>query len=336
LQDVSDTILFNTNSVYALQKNHICDKTLIRALRSKGDYTYDNKPMGAEGNLFASHNFGKEQFMKKVTAVISTIILILAITGCKKELQNKTILLSTTTSVQDSGLMDALIPVFEKDSGAVVKMIAVGSGKAMKMGEDGEADILIVHSKESELKFMENKHGTVRKEIMFNDFVIIGPENDPLKIKGNDTSAALKAIQSGAGKFVSRGDKSGTHTLEMKLWTDQGITPDWKEYMSTGKGMGEVIMMADEMGAYTISDRGTYVKMKHSGKTSLEVLVEGDKKLFNQYSVILVNPAKNNKINSEGAKLFFDWLFSDECLNIIEDYGVKEFGQPLFKVNAVK
>lgn len=248
----------------------------------------------------------------------------------------KGIILATTTSTQDSGLLDYLLPEFTKDTGYDVKVVAVGTGQALKMGEDGEADVLLVHAKASEEEFVKAGHGVKRYDVMYNDFILIGPKDDT-KVKaaaGNDIQKALKYIYDNKLKFVSRGDDSGTDKAEKKLWKNMNVKPSGDWYISAGKGMGPVIQMANEMKAYTISDRGTYLAMKD--KTDLAIITENDPKLFNQYGVIAVNPNKNDKINKEGAQAFVDWILSERAQKLIGQYGIDKYGQALFVPNASK
>ena len=209
---------------------------------------------------------------------------------------NKNVILATTTSTQDSGLLDLLIPLFEKETGYFVKTIAVGSGQAMAMGEKGEADVLLVHSPEAEKKFMEKGAGSSRRLVMHNDFIIVGPATDPARVKGAKTSAeAFKKISQAGALFLSRGDNSGTHAKEKGLWKAAGINPDGQKwYQQTGLGMGQTLNVAAEKKGYTLADRGTYLALKKT--LGLEILVEGDAKLLNVYHVIEVNPAKWPKV----------------------------------------
>ncbi|WP_432402246.1 extracellular solute-binding protein [Wukongibacter sp. M2B1] len=248
---------------------------------------------------------------------------------------NGSIILATTTSTENSGLLDYILPNFKEKTGIEAKVVAVGTGKALQMGRDGEADVLLVHAKSSEEKFVEEGYGTERSDVMYNDFIIIGPKDDPIKLseKAKDNViGAFKILSEGNGKFVSRGDDSGTHKKEKTFWEEAGVEPKGDWYVSAGEGMGKVIQMTNEMLAYTMSDRATYLSMKD--KIELEVVVEGDSKLFNQYGVIPVNPDKNNKINSEGAKAFVEWILSEETQKLIGEFGKEKFGQPLFTPNG--
>ncbi|HQI01525.1 MAG TPA: substrate-binding domain-containing protein, partial [Deltaproteobacteria bacterium] len=218
----------------------------------------------------------------------------------------KNLILATTTSTQDTGLLDTLIPIFEKKTGYFVKTIAVGSGQAMAMGSKGEADVLLVHSPAAEKKFMEEGNGLNRKLVMHNDFIIVGPPNDPAGIKGMKSAAdALKQIASKGALFVSRGDNSGTHAKEKDIWKKAGINPEGQKfYQQTGLGMGQTLNVAAEKNGYTLTDRGTYLSLRKA--LGLDILVEGDKSLLNIYHVIEVNPAKFPKVNAAGAKAFSD------------------------------
>lgn len=245
------------------------------------------------------------------------------------------IILSTTTSTQDSGLLDYILPVFEEETGIEVDVIAVGTGKALQMGKDGEADILLVHAKASEEEFVSEGHGLERQDVMYNDFILVGPEEDPLELKTNfpnDILEGLKTIAEKEAVFVSRGDDSGTHKKELSIWKEAGIEPEGEWYLSAGSGMGDVLKIADEKQGYTITDRATYLNMKDT--LDLEVIIEGDENLFNQYGIIPVNPDKSDKINAEGAKTFMDWMLSEDTQKLIGEYGVEEFGKPLFVPNA--
>jgi tungstate transport system substrate-binding protein len=250
--------------------------------------------------------------------------------------QEKTIILATTTSTQDSGLLDVLLPIFEKKTGYFVKTIAVGSGQAMAMGQKGEADVLLVHSPAAEKKFIAEGYGINRRLIMHNDFIIVGPSEDPAKIKGLKSSAeSFKKIASAMALFLSRSDKSGTHVKEMDIWKAAGIKPEGEKwYQQTGLGMGQTLNVAAEKKGYTLADRGTYLALKKN--LGLDILVEGDAILLNIYHVIEVNPAKWSKINVAGGKAFADFMVSKETQDIIKTFGVDKFGSPLFFPDAGK
>jgi tungstate transport system substrate-binding protein len=244
--------------------------------------------------------------------------------------------MASTTSTGDSGLMSVLIPIFEKNTGYSVKPIYVGTGAAMAMGERAEADVLLVHAPTSEVAFMQAGHGTVRKLVMHNDFVIVGPATDPAGIKGMaKTAEALKKIADSNSIFISRGDDSGTHKMELSLWKAAGTEPKGQSwYQEAGQGMGQTLTIASEKEAYTMTDRATYLATKQNLR--LDILVEGDAVLLNIYHVIQVNPTKSTKINAEGAKAFVDFMISKEAQEVIRTFGVDKFGQPLFFPDADK
>lgn len=246
----------------------------------------------------------------------------------------ETIILSTTTSTENSGLLAYILPDFTDKTGVEVKVVAVGTGKALQMGRDGEADVLLVHAKSAEEAFIEEGHGVERFDVMYNDFVILGPEVDPagLSASKNNVAEAFAKLNETQAKFVSRGDDSGTHKKEKSLWEVAGVQPEGDHYVSAGKGMGDVIQMTDELQAYTMSDRATYLALSES--IDLTVVVEGDPVLFNQYGVMAVNPDKNDQINNAGANAFIDWLLSADTQDMISGFGVEKYGQPLFIPNA--
>lgn len=246
----------------------------------------------------------------------------------------KTIILATTTSTQDSGLLDVLVPQFEKESGYKVKTISVGSGQAMKMGEKGEADVLLVHSPEAEKKFMAGGFGVTRRLVMHNDFVIVGPASDPARINTAKSSVdALQRIAKSGALFASRGDNSGTHAKEKGLWKGAGISPDGQKwYQQTGLGMGQTLNVAAEKKGYTLTDRATYLSLKKG--LGLEIIVEGDSKLLNIYHVIELNPVKGAKVNVQGGKAFADFMVAKKTQEVIGRFGVGKFGAPLFFPDA--
>jgi tungstate transport system substrate-binding protein len=265
------------------------------------------------------------------------VVLLLFITGIfSVQAQTKTIILATTTSTQDSGLLDVLLPMFEKETGYFVKTIAVGSGQAMAMGQKGEADVLLVHSPEAEKKFMAEGYGINRRLVMHNDFIIVGPPGDPAKIKTIKSSVeSFKKIASAKALFLSRGDNSGTHAKEKAIWKAAGINPEeGKWYQQTGLGMGQTLSVAAEKKGYTLADRGTYLALKKN--LGLDILVEGDAILLNIYHVIEVNPAKWSKINVAGGKAFADFMVSKGTQELIKPFGVDKFGSPLFFPDAGK
>jgi tungstate transport system substrate-binding protein len=267
---------------------------------------------------------------------VSSVLLLGAIVGMLVsgitvvQAQPKTIILATTTSTQDSGLLDVLIPIFEKKTGYFVKTIAVGSGQAMAMGQKGEADVLLVHSPAAEKKFVAEGYGINRRLIMHNDYIIVGPSEDSAKIKGLKlASEAFKKIASAKALFLSRADKSGTHSKEMDIWKTSGIKPEGEKwYQQTGLGMGQTLNVTAEKKGYTLADRGTYLALKKN--LGLDILVEGDAILLNIYHVIEVNPAKWPKVNVPGGKAFADFMVSNETQGIIKTFGVDKFGSPLF------
>ena len=240
------------------------------------------------------------------------------------------LILATTTSTEDSGLLDVILPAFEDQAGVDVDVIAVGTGQALQLGEDGNADVLLVHARAREDDFMASGHGMRREDVMYNDFVIVGPESDPAGIKGMTNAAdALKMIADAQATFISRGDDSGTHTKELSTWSAAGIEPAGDWYVSAGQGMGEVLTMTDEQQAYTLSDRATYLARLNEG-IELSVLVEGDPILFNPYGVIAVNPDKSPAIQSELANQFIDWIISVPTQEMIGQFGMEEFDESLF------
>jgi tungstate transport system substrate-binding protein len=256
--------------------------------------------------------------------------------GSSVQAQQKNIILATTTSTQDSGLLDVLIPMFEKKTGFFVKTIAVGSGQAMAMGQKGEADVLLVHSPAAEKKFVAEGYGVNRRLIMHNDFIVVGPGEDPAKIKGTkSTPDSFKKIAASGALFLSRADKSGTHTKEMGIWQAAGINPEGQKwYQQTGLGMGQTLNVASEKKGHTLADRGTYLALKKN--LSLDILAEGDAILLNIYHVIEVNPAKFSKVNVAGGKAFADFMVSKEAQDVVKTFGVEKFGSPLFFPDAGK
>jgi tungstate transport system substrate-binding protein len=250
--------------------------------------------------------------------------------------QKPDLLLVSTTSTQDSGLLDVLLPAFAAQTGYNVQLVAVGSGQALKIGEQGNADVILLHSPAAEKEFVANGFGIDRRLVMHNDFVIVGPPSDPASLLTQPTLVdSFKAIFSSASTFVSRGDESGTHVKELALWKNAGLDPageDW--YLETGQGQGATLSIASEKGAYVLTDRGTYIAYKSN--VDLVILVEGDPFLLNVYHVITVNPEMWPNINLEGAKAFADFITSAEGQKIIEEFGVEQYGEPLFFPDANK
>jgi tungstate transport system substrate-binding protein len=248
----------------------------------------------------------------------------------------KNLILATTTSTQDSGLLDVLIPLFEKKTGYFVKTIAVGSGQAMAMGQRGEADVLLVHSSDAEKKFIAEGSGVNRLIVMHNDFIVVGPAADPAAIKAaKSTVEAFKKIAAAGALFLSRGDNSGTHSKEKGIWKAAGINPEGQKWrQETGLGMGQTLNVAAEKKGYTLADRGTWLSLQQ--KLGLPILKEGDPILLNVYHVIRVNPAKWPKVNAAGAKAFSGFMVSAETQAIIKTFGVEKYGGALFFPDAGK
>jgi tungstate transport system substrate-binding protein len=245
------------------------------------------------------------------------------------EPKDRNVILSTTTSTQDSGLLDVLVPLFEKQTGYTVKTISVGTGQALALAAKGDADVALVHAPSLEKQYVADGKLLNRRLVMYNDFVIIGPRSDPAKIKPAKTaSAALRLIEQSQSRFVSRGDNSGTHNLEKTLWKEAGIEPKGDWYIEAGQGMGATLGIANERNAYTITDRGTYLAL--GSRISLPILGEGDKALLNIYSVMEVNPANGPRINTAGGKAFADFMVAPQTQSVIKNFGVEKFSQPLF------
>ena len=270
----------------------------------------------------------------RIGSVIAAIMVLLGASALQA--QEKTIILATTTSTQDSGLLDVLVPAFEKKTGYFVKTISVGSGQAMAMGQKGEADVLLVHSPAAEKQFMADGLGVERRLVMHNDFIILGPTEDPAKIKGMKSAPeAFKKIAASGSLFLSRGDNSGTHAKEKAVWKDAGVAYEGEKwYQQTGLGMGQTLNVANEKKGYVLADRGTYLALAKNLK--LDLLVQGDAVLLNIYHVIEVNPSKWPKVNSKGAKAFADFMVSKETQDTIKTFGVDKFGSPLFFPDAGK
>jgi len=283
--------------------------------------------------------------MKKITALVLAGMMALSLGGCTKKTtdntvqkpkEERTMILATTTSTQDSGLLDYLLPQFEKDTGIKVKVVAKGTGAALEIGKNLDADCLLVHAKAQEEQFIKDGYGKERFDVMYNDFLIVGPKDDPAKLKTKaptDAIAALKLINDAKAQFISRGDGSGTETKEKAIWKSAGITPKGSWYIAAGKGMGEVLQMADEKKAYTLTDRATYLSMKD--KLDLQIVTEKGKDLLNQYGVIRLNDP-NHKIKEKEADEFITWILSDKIQKFIGEYGVDKYGQQLFIPNAKK
>jgi tungstate transport system substrate-binding protein len=250
---------------------------------------------------------------------------------------NQNLILATTTSTQDSGLLDVLIPIFEKETDYKVQTVAVGSGQAMQMGQEGNADVLLVHSPSAEATFMQDGWGKDRALVMHNDFIIVGPAADPAQIKGLEPAEAFKAIAAAGALFVARADKSGTSTKELGIWAKTEVDPATTKpawYIETGQGMGASLTITSEKGAYTLTDRATYLANKD--KLQLDVLLEGNKTLLNVYHVITVDPEKWPKVNYEGATAFLKFMTEPATQEVIGKFGMDKFGQSLFSLDADK
>ncbi|MBT2758329.1 substrate-binding domain-containing protein [Mesobacillus foraminis] len=240
------------------------------------------------------------------------------------------LILATTTSTQDSGLLDVLIPVFEKETDYNVKTVAVGTGQALDLGSRGEADVLLVHAPEAEEKIVESGDAINRQKVMYNDFIIAGPAEDPAGIKGSKAGEAFTSILDSGAVFVSRGDDSGTHKKELELWKGVNLDPNQnKAYLETGQGMGSSLQIAAEKKGYILTDRATYLAQRDS-LAGYEILVEGDESLLNIYHVMQVNPGKHEKVNKEVAKAFVDFMLKKETKETISQFGKDEYGEPLF------
>ena len=247
--------------------------------------------------------------------------------------QTPSIVVASTTSTEQSGLFSVLLPEFKKASGIDVKVVALGTGQAIDMGRRGDADVLFVHDKVAEEKVVAEGFAVKRLEVMYNDFVVVGPASDPVKVKGNDVVEALKKLSAANGPFISRGDKSGTHAAELRFWKMADLADkQGSGYKSCGCGMGPALNMASSSNAYALTDRGTWLNFKNRG--DLKVLVEGDKRLFNQYGVMLVNPAKHPHVKAADGQKFVDWVTSPAGQDVIAGYKIG--GEQLFFPNAVK
>jgi tungstate transport system substrate-binding protein len=274
--------------------------------------------------------------MKKLLLSLTSAITLLLLSQSQIAIaQEKSIVVSSTTSTEQSGLFGYLLPIFEKKTGIQVKVVAVGTGQALDIGRRGDADVVFVHDKPAEEKFVEEAYSTKRNEVMYNDFVLIGPKADPAKIGGGkDIQAALQKISTTQTPFISRGDKSGTHAAELRYWKGAGVevSPSSIWYKETGSGMGPALNTASAMNGYILSDRATWLTFKNRG--DLVILVQGDPKLFNQYGVMLVNPAKYPQVKKAEGQAFIDWLISKDGQDTIAGYKVG--GEQLFFPNAKK
>ena len=280
---------------------------------------------------------------KKILSVLLIFVLCFAMAACcgddsdneARPAEGTTLMMATTTSTADTGLLDYLKPIFLEDTGIDLQWTAVGTGEALAMGQNGDVDIVLVHAKASEEEFVASGAGVERFPVMYNDFVVVGPEEEGKY--GDDIAACFGAIQEGKLTFVSRGDDSGTDKKEKKIWAALEIDPtENPNYLESGQGMGATITMADEKEAYTLTDRGTWLKFKNDADLNIElnIVCEGAKDLLNQYGVIAVNPEMFEGLNNEAANVFIEWICSDKVQELIGQYGVEEYGQALFTPNA--
>lgn len=285
--------------------------------------------------------------MKKIFSVLLIVMMVFCIAACGNDeetavpdgngaVEDKgTVMMATTTSTEDTGLLDYLAPIFKEDTGWTLEWTAVGTGEALKLGENGDVDVVLVHAKASEEEFVEKGFGVERFQVMYNDFVVVGPDEEGKY--GDDVSVCFNAIQDGQLPFVSRGDDSGTDKKEKEIWSTLGIdTSANPNYVESGQGMGATITMADEMQGYCLTDRGTWLKYKNDADLAIDlnIVCEGDANLLNQYGVIAVNPEKYEDTNIGGANAFIEWICSDEVQKLIGEYGVDTYGQALFTPNA--
>jgi len=272
--------------------------------------------------------------IKRFSGALLAALFLAAVAALPAQAGDRFITVASTTSTQNSGLYDYLLPIFKKKTGIDVHVVAVGTGQAIRLARHGDADVLFVHHKPSELKFVHDGYGVKRFDVMYNDFVIVGPKSDPAKVKGlHDAAQALKMIAAAKAPFASRGDDSGTNKKELELWKDAGVKvkgASGKWYRETGSGMGATLNTASGMGAYALTDRATWIKFKNKG--DLRLLVEGDKRLFNQYGITLVNPAKYPHVKVKDGQAFIDYVLSKEGQATIAAYKIK--GHQAFFPNA--
>ena len=264
-----------------------------------------------------------------ISRLAATLLAVLLLAPFTAAAQRAPVILSTTTSTQDSGLLDVLVPMFERQTGYTVKTISVGTGQALALAARGEADVTLAHAPSLEKKYVTEGKMLNRRLVMYNDFVVIGPEDDPAKVRGEKKALeALKKIAGAGARFVSRGDKSGTHLLEQGLWKQAGVEPRAPWYIESGQGMGATLGIADDRKAYTLTDRATYLAFQK--RVVLTIMVEGDRPLLNIYSVMEVNPANGPRVNAAGGKAFAEFVLAPETQQVIKGYGLDKYGQPLF------
>ena len=260
---------------------------------------------------------------------LGLLLLVLGWAPAGAQPPGSTVVLSTTTSTQDSGLLDVLVPLFERQSGLTLKPVSVGTGQALALAARGEADVVLVHAPSLEKKYVEEGTLSNRRLVMVNDFVVVGPTRDPGGVRGETRAvAALAKIAASGSRFVSRGDRSGTHVLEQSLWKQAGVRPAAPWYIESGQGMGATLALADDRQAYTLSDRGTYLAFGR--RVALAILVEGDRALLNVYAVLEVNPANGPRVNTAGGRAFADFMLAPGTQAVIKTFGVERLGQPLF------
>jgi tungstate transport system substrate-binding protein len=277
------------------------------------------------------------QRQRSLNFILAFCLIVNSLSACSAlpspaSAKRSTLILATTTSLQDSGLLDILVPRFEAQSGLTVKTIAVGSGQALKLGSEGNADILLTHDPEEEIAFMQNGYGVERIPLMANQFILVGPSSDPAQVKGTSIHVALHKIAKAQATFISRGDQSGTHKIEKALWAKAGIQPAQEPwYLESGQGMAATLTIASEKGAYTLTDRATFLVTR--AQQNLVILVEGDPELLNVYHIILVNPQRFPQVNFTAAKAFARFLTSPQTKAFIRQFGQAEYGEPLFMLN---
>ena len=262
--------------------------------------------------------------------VLTTLLMLVVAAGstAAQTPGPRTLVLSTTTSTQDSGLLDVLVPMFEQATGYSVKTISVGTGQALALAARGEADVTLAHAPALEKKYVEEGKMLNRRLVMYNEFVVIGPADDPARVEGLKAAEALRRIAEASARFVSRGDKSGTHLLEQALWKQAGLEPRGTWYIESGQGMGQTLLIANERKAYALTDRGTYLAFQK--RVELPILVEKDRPLLNIYSVMEVNSANGPRVNAAAGKAFADFMLSPAVQAVIRTFGVDKYGQPLF------